>query len=75
MNCAKCGTEYEPHDPCANGDRDCCPKCGWRPGECPKCGSKMEENLRSVGGVGRTTYLLIGYRCKCGHEQKAERKR
>ena len=36
----------------------------------PKCGREMVENLRSIGGMGRTTYLLTGYYCKCSYEER-----
>lgn len=64
-HCPRCNKDYHEHDPCAYGDRDCCPECGWQPGYkyCSECGSEMLEPIE-----GQDFYWCT----KCGHEEPVE---
>lgn len=72
MKCLKCRNEYELHDPCVNGDRDCCPNCGWRPGECPNCEGTMDESVHiDSDGYGDPIWVCRN----CGNRENREVKK
>jgi hypothetical protein len=79
-HCPRCNKDYREHDPCAYGDTDCCPECGWQPGYkyCSECESEMEriqvyDSMPDYYGDGPYRFV---WKCKkCGHEEPVEVKK